>query len=98
MGPYSNLPYGVAVATEVDKPEARKQPNEPYLRILMDRCGSLGGFALWILAASSTRLHALDEDLRRFRPHDARVGELAGAELLAQLAAGDRDLLETLRA
>ena len=42
-------------------------------------------------------LHALDQNLRRLRPHDARVGQFAGAQLLAQLAAADRHLLVALR-
>src|SRR5262249_571688 len=42
-------------------------------------------------------LHALDEDARRLRTHDPRVGQLPGAELLAQLPPTDRHLLVPLR-
>src|SRR5262249_5041121 len=43
------------------------------------------------------RLHPFDEHAGRLRPHDPRVGEFALAELLAQLAAADGDLLVPFR-
>src|SRR5262249_57039229 len=45
----------------------------------------------------SLRLHALDQDARRLGAHDALVGQLAGAQRLAEVAAADRDLLLSLR-
>src|SRR5437016_13837443 len=39
------------------------------------------------------RLHALDQDAGRLRPHHARVGQDARTQLLAQLPPADRHLL-----
>src|SRR5262249_41652909 len=43
------------------------------------------------------RLHSLNQNLRRLGPHDAGVGQDAGAELLAQLPPADRDLFIAFR-
>src|SRR5260370_14228663 len=40
--------------------------------------------------------HTFNQNLRRLRAHDAGIGELAGAEFFAQLAAADRYLLVAL--
>src|SRR5262245_39504784 len=45
----------------------------------------------------STPLHAFDEDAGRLRTHDALVGQFSLAQLLAQLPAADRYLLEAPR-
>src|SRR5579864_1399582 len=47
---------------------------------------------------SSSALHLLNQNLRRLRPHHALIRQFAVAEFLAQIAAADGDLLETLRA
>src|SRR6266481_1118156 len=38
-------------------------------------------------------LHAFNQDSRRLRSHDARVGQFAGSELFTEIASADADLL-----
>src|SRR5260370_5717926 len=45
----------------------------------------------------SAAVHALDENLRCFGPHNPRVGQHAGTKFLAQLPPADRDLLVSFR-
>src|SRR5262245_32022372 len=55
------------------------------------------GIRTWALR-TSLALHALNEDAGRLGAQDARVGQDAGSQFLAQLAAADRYLLVALRA